>query len=74
MLWFTCYDPDTDEVLSIGGARDCAEGMGLTLTTFYNYIYRARTGRTCPYTFVVENTKTGQMTTLHALKRKAPVP
>lgn len=74
MLWFTCYDPDTDKVLSIGNARDCAKGLGLTPATFYNYIYRVRTGRSCPYTFVVEDTKTGRMITLHALKGEDPAP
>lgn len=74
MLWFTCYDPDTDEVLSIGPAQECAEGLGLTPATFYNYIYRARAGRICPYTFVVEDLDTGRMTTLHAVKEEPPAP
>lgn len=74
MLWFTCYDPDTDQILSIGNAQECAEGLGLTPSSFYNYICCARTRRSCPYTFVIENTRTGRMVTLHAVKEDLPSP
>lgn len=72
MLWFTCYDPDTDEILALGNAQECAEGLGLSAASFYNYICRSRTKRSCPYTFVIENTRTGGMVTLHAVKEELP--
>lgn len=74
MLWYTCYDPDTDEVLSTGTARGCAEGLGISVSSLYTYASSARAGRYCPYTFVIENTRTGKMTTLHGSRRKEAVP
>lgn len=74
MLWYTCYDPDADEVLSTGSAKGCAEGLGLSVSTLYSYVSRARAGHYCPYTFVIEDTRTGKMTTLHGSKRKGAVP
>lgn len=70
MLWYTCYDPDSDEILAIGSLRSCAHTLGITASSFYSYLSNARSGRYCPYTVVIENTRTGKFMTLHGSSEK----
>lgn len=64
MLWYTCYDSDTDEILALGSLQSCARRLGISVSAFYSHVNNAKLGCFCPYTFVIENLKTGKMTTL----------
>ena len=71
-LWYTVYDPRTDQVLASGRARTCALRLGTDRRTFLRYVSRGFRGvRYCPYDMAVEDLDTGIVRTCTAVP---PIP
>ncbi len=55
MKYYTVYDANTDELITHGTAKECAEKMNLTIESFYCAVGRARSGKRKKYTVVEED-------------------
>lgn len=51
---YTIYDARTDELMACGSAKSCASMLGMSMSTFYTIMHRARHGKQQKYVVLEE--------------------
>lgn len=59
-MYYTIYDAKTNELLASGSAKLCARMLGMSMSSFYTIMHRARHGMQQKYTVLEEPYKADQ--------------
>lgn len=52
--YYTVYNERNDEIIASGSAQECAERLGIKVSSFYYAISRQRSGRTKKPRYYIE--------------------
>lgn len=53
--WYTIYEAYMDKLVVIGTAKECASYMGISLTSFYEFVSRVKNGVVKTHTIAIED-------------------